>query len=255
VTVDRAAVRHSIKDRLFNDRPHKIVTFEKPIAFVMHEKVLEDLCTSGSLTELLQCISLPPLTITQRVSETKKNSLDHVLIVCSDSCLNVRQGCLDGMISLLSATARFKEVADRITKISSFIHENLVGCDKFQIRYDMFKDYWKDWDKFQSCMWLNSCKNYPLCGCKHMSPEEFIDEFDAIYDPNDKDKLIGAVFVTRKMMYLILGCNEFYGFDGIIYKNDGSQLGSEFLVENRRICDPSINFLLIGEIDRIRNEE
>jgi len=79
---------------------------------------------------------------------------------------------------------------------------------------------------------------HPECGCEHYSMEVYCRKFDAAADNDER------ILETRKMLYIMLGCNEFYGFDGYTWDNNGNQLGEEYLAINRKIEDPIVTIFL-----------
>ncbi len=61
------------------------------------------------------------------------------------------------------------------------------------------------------------------------------------------------MLVTRKMMYLMLGFNKYFGMDGFTYTNSGLKVGEEFICKNMDIGHSSTNISVkfISEISRL----
>ncbi len=105
----------------------------------------------------------------------------------------------------------------------------LGGPSNFQARLDLFAPYWAKWREEADCMWLGIHRknSEPLtCSCRHLSFDLYCQEFDQVLDQFER------VILTRELLLKLIGCNRFYGMDGITYDSDGKELGEEFVVVN-----------------------
>jgi hypothetical protein len=71
-----------------------------------------------------------------------------------------------------------------------------------------------------------------------MTFEDYCHRFDQLYreqtvlDRDDRELIV----LTRKMIYLLINGNEYFGFDGFTYNgHNGQRTGEEFLVVNRPV--------------------
>ena len=142
--------------------------------------------------------------------------------------------------------------ADRFLKIIPLL-KKLGGPDNFQLRIDKFDQYWSEWYDLTQCMWFGA--HGARCSCNHMSFDKYCDDFDKVYDPVDKEP---ALLLTRKMMYVMISCNKYYGMDGMIYDVNGKQVGKEYMAINSLTSVrndagmPAILIKYLSEFERFR---
>jgi hypothetical protein len=175
------------------------------------------------------------------------------IIEISGYCVTLIRGMKQ---ELHTGTAkRFEQMLPEITK--------LKGKDNFLKRQEMFSAHWNDWYNNAQCQWLGAHANYPTCGCPLFSFDRYCEDFDtASATGGTFEKLL----VTRKMMYIMLSCNQYFGMDGIIYSADGIAVGPEYLAINTAVCtsntefnekivdkNSKIEFIYISEIPRFNH--
>jgi hypothetical protein len=146
------------------------------------------------------------------------------------------------------AAARYKSVMPQL--------EALVGIDKFKTRIEMFEDYWSSWFEISNCQWHGKHENYPACGCKHLSLSDYCNEMDAATSTTTTTTARASLVATRKMMYLLVGCNKYFGMDGWTYDSTGGRIGEEFIARNTPLQargsrgEPLVSVLDLSQVDR-----
>ena len=156
------------------------------------------------------------------------------LLDAGNSMIEIRPGTIKGLCELLSFV--HKDAAERMSLVAPWFEQELPGESKFDYRLNYFQDYWKEWKHIAECMWHGRCfKPHPDCGCQYMTFDDYCHCFDSVYDCSNPFKH-EVIVLTRKMMYLMINCNEYFGFDGYTYNgHSGKRTGEEFLVVNRPV--------------------
>ena len=91
---------------------------------------------------------------------------------------------------------------------------------------------------------------FPSCGCGTVSLDSYCEDFDNSSSeldgidestPDEKRFSAGPILATRRMMHVLIGCNQHYGYDGHIYDDEGHDIGEECLTLNQTLptecCD------------------
>ena len=223
--------------------------FEKPFSFFMGPESLLQLSTCRDLGDLLsKVISLDDDTVRRRLQLVKVGRLDHTLILCSPSFDGVflLKADIDGIQSLLARV--HPGAAERFSRVSNQFRR-LVGQLKtdFQHRIDVFSNHWDSWRKLDSCMWIQ--RGGSDCGSdKFVSFDSYCEEFDECISEletidEDTPDIVrfgtGPILCTRRMMYTLIGCNKYFGYDGFTYDDHGRSVGEEFLTINAPLPEQS----------------
>ena len=266
----------TIKPSYMTTRPDKRVSFEYPFCFVMSPSLLSKIPESPSLFHFLNSIiALESKVINDRFDLIRKGKLDHVLMIFSPSeTIPVVPANIEGIHLLLCKV--HPEAARRFLKVMPFL-EDLSGPANFQRRIDLFQSFWDDWHSAHVCMWFGECAYAPPSSstcphCSFFTFDEYCTKFDAlepdIETDNDSKKqdpvgvsgqVDARLLLTREMMYKLLSCNRYFGFDGYTYDNSGNKLGEEFLTINRKIdgdgeADPTapnaVHSVLLSEFEK-----
>jgi len=239
--LERCVIKNGVRERpmLLTYRPHKNPSIgEVPTSFVLGKEALISLSNSYTLTDILvNVISLDPVTIKERLDLVQSKQLDHLLILFTKELVPVETGDVEGILKLLQI--HHIESFYRFQLVSR-IFQDMAGPNNFNKRLDFFtQDQWGDLKRIKNCMWLPSeiHQKHPECGCEHYSFEYYCRKFDIASDDE-------RILETRRMLYIMLGCNEFYGFDGYTWDKDGNRLGKEYLAINQKIEDPIFSIFL-----------
>lgn len=237
-------------------RPNKKVNFEQPLSFVMGQNLIRKIPTSSSLRNLLETvISLEESAIEDRLKLTKEKQITHNLIVFKSENIQVEKATISGILKLLgSINARTAELFKRVQPQL----ENLVGegAHAFNRRISLFEDYWDLWFRESNCQWFGIHQNYPECGCQHLSLDEYCTAMDASPGLGLEDGAADALVTTRKMMYILIGCNKYFGMDGFTYDSQGGRIGEEYLARNTRLDmkdahnNPLVEILDLSQVQR-----
>lgn len=251
---------------MLTTRPTKNVPFEVPFSFVMGPSQLDKLFLCDSIEDILRnVISLESSSIQSRLRLIQEKKLDHVLMIFSSTSLPCHVATLDGIYQLLCSS--HQETAKRFHRMLPKLNE-FVGCENFHKRIIQFSDYWNQWSIIRSCMWIGNEHEIP-CQCNYYNFDKFCQEFDLIekqleYERNlnPNHELIQSferelLVITRKLMFILLSCNEYFGMDGFTYDVNGNCVGEEFLAINAPINisenqEDSIFCVYLSEIDRFQ---
>lgn len=252
---------------MLSDRPTKTVDFELPFSFVMGPHQISQIAYFNSLGSILSdLICLDSEVIATRLEKVKAKQLDHALMLFTAENIPVKTASIDGIRELL--LTEFPDVATRFERVFSQM-KGLGGADNFQARIDRFSAYWEEWRIIRECTWIahsESCSksidSSAQCICNNYSFARYCTEIDTIYaietDPeslvnhsDDSYKAEQALIMTRKMLCVMFGCNQFYGFDGYTYDSHGKVTGEEFLAANRKLND-EILCVFLSDIERFQ---
>jgi hypothetical protein len=251
---------------MLTTRPTKNVPFEVPFSFVMGPSELDKLFRCDSIEKILRdVISLEASSIQSRLRLIQENKLDHVLMIFSSKSLPCQPATLNGIFQLLCSSN--EETAKRFYKMMPQLND-FVGPENFHKRVHQFSDYWSQWRIIRSCMWIGDEHETP-CQCNYYSFEKFCQEFDSIENQLEHERSTESnhditqtlerelLVVTRKLMFILLSCNEYFGMDGFIYDAKGNCVGEEFLAINTPINidenqEDSISCVFLSEIDRLK---
>jgi hypothetical protein len=247
---------------MLTTRPTKNVPFEVPFSFVMGPSELDKLFLCNSIEEILRNV-ISASSIQSRLRLVMENKLDNVLMIFSSKSIPCRPATLDGIFQLL--TSLHEDTAMRFRKMLPELSE-LVGAQYFQKRLHQFSDFWNQWRIVRSCMWIGNEHEIPCLQCNYYSFEKFCQEFDWTEKQLENERSIGSnheiiqtlekelLVVTRKLMFILLSCNEYFGMDGFIYDENGNCVGEEFIAINTPINtdENSISCVFLSEIDRLK---
>jgi hypothetical protein len=255
--VERCVINEGRREvpEMISFRPHRRQGMDPPASsFVLSSEAMISLIKAKSIREVLSnVVSLCSRTVDERILEIRENKLDHVLIVFSSTEVSTELADLNGLIKIVqsvhtAAAERFANVADRF--------RSLIGnsLDQFILRRNLLSD--EEWERLRvikGCLYLGTHDLYPRCGCSIYSFDTYCSAFDSAASHSDlrKDE---KVLETRRMMFMLLGCNDKYGFDGFSYGDDGQQLDREYITLNGTILGESkYHTFLLSDVERFRD--
>jgi hypothetical protein len=152
------------------------------------------------------------------------------------------------------------------------VFQDLAGPGNFSRRIELFEDYWSEWHKLSSCMWLDACRSGSGgggrggsggggaergergCRCEHISFDSYCRAFDELSPQRERER--ERLVLTRQMLHVLCSCNQLFGFDGFTYDPLGQRVGEEFIAVNQPIPapvsdqSPSIATVFLSQIDR-----
>jgi len=163
----------------------------------------------------------------------------------------VQPATLDGIENLLSEV--HSESALRFQKIRPYLQE-LVGQQHFQKRIDAFEPYWEEWVTLRTAIFGSAPQQLPAVhiptvnssssvstGITHdnhhihqsYSFDDYCRNFDRLFE--ERSDIKSSLVETRKMMCVLLSCNQYFGMDGNIYNYNGEIVGEEYMARNTPI--------------------
>lgn len=249
--------------KLLSDRPTKTVLFELPFSFVMGPEQIAQIAYKESLESLLsELICLEPDVVKDRLDRVRANKLDHALLLFDADSVPVRPASIDGVRELLHAL--YPDVAVRFERVFSLL-QALSGGHNFQARIDKFSEYWKEWRLMRDCTWIAHCDccissnnkaaGVYNCTCNSYSFAHYCADMDEALSSKssncDAEDLHQALLITRKMLFIMVGCNQYYGFDGYTYDGNGQVTGEEFLAANSKL-NGNIACVFLSDVDRFQ---
>jgi hypothetical protein len=223
-------------------------------SFVLGSEAMTSIIEKQSMEEVLSgVISLDKESVATRLSRIAEGKLDNMIIVFSPSLqVPTKLADINGLIELVENI--HPDAAKRLASVSDRFRQECVGDteDKFLHRQRLLPpEEWLRLKVVKDCLYqgLHEDKEYPSCGCKRYSFDDYCIAFDLAMSTNGYDE---AYLETRRMMYTLLHCNEFYGFDGFTYRHDGVKLDKEYMSVNRRIDNGQFFTCFFSEIERFR---
>jgi hypothetical protein len=254
---------------MLTTRPTKRVPFEVPVSFVMGPTQLNNVFQCHTLEQILSdVISLDSSVIQHRLELMQQKKLDLVLMIFSSQQIPCQPATLTGIIELLYSLQQ-EGTAQRYQKILPQL-QNLIGQENFHKRIELFASQWNEWKLIRDSMWgINPPEGDSQC----FTFEQYCQEFDFIErqilekqklateeERIQNEKVIhdlghDLLTLTRKLMFVLLSCNQYFGMDGFTYDQHGNRVGEEFLALNSPIvvdesADNPISCIFLSEIKR-----
>lgn len=205
-----------------------------PISFLLEPQLTQRLRMSllkgnSSGKDTFSQLAQHRLGITHSFSDTDKEEMRIVLKMIDSRMCVIQPATLDGIYALLS---RVHFQASECFRQSLPLLRPLVGRKRYLQRINSFDEHWACWKKISDCMWYNTHQHFPSCGCERYSFDQYCDEFQEAIHRADETAMLVA---TRKMMFILINCNQFFGMDGKIYNHLGYITGDEFITLNQPV--------------------
>lgn len=197
-----------------------------------------------------------------------------VLKLLDPTTSHIWPSTLEGMHSMLQEL--HPDTAIRFQVLIPLFQELFVGAEKFQFRKEYFAAHWEDWKIAGDCMWNSQHHPCARCECIY-SFDQYCLEYDTILlstqdalsitenisqPKKDLTSIILSadiqqelILVTRKMMWLLLGCNTCFGMDGYTYNTQGKRTGQEYYALNQVLPPLTTCSFIPSSIQRIRQEQ
>jgi hypothetical protein len=273
--IDRVMINsdgNKILPTMLTTRPTKRVPFDVPVSFVMGPTELNNVFQCRSLEEIMSnVISLDSSVIQMRLELIQQKKLDLVLLIFSSEHIPCQPATLNGITILLSSLQQ-EATAQRYQKVIPQL-EKLIGPEHFQTRIELFAKEWNDWKLIRDHMWgisPPSASSTPSCDLC-FTFEQYCEEFDLIErqileekkrstdPPINEQKILSLekdlLILTRKLLFVLLSCNQYFGMDGFTYDRYGQRVGEEFIAINSPIVvdessENPISCIFLSEVDR-----